>query len=221
MTLSYQYDLPNDGDGLDLLYQVRENNLKPRVVIFDPQYRGVLDQLAFGNEGNRQRERTEQRQQPLGEICSFLEQISMALDPSGYLFMWMDKQHLIHDAYSTFSKALGPSMKLVDMIVWDKDKIGMGYRSRRQSEFVVAYQKTPILAKKTWVKHDIPDVWREKVVHHTKRSHPHEKPIGLTTALLEATTKPGDLVVDPCAGGYSTLRACEGLELSFLGTNLE
>jgi site-specific DNA-methyltransferase (adenine-specific) len=50
----------------------------------------------------------------------------------------------------------------VDLIVWDKDRIGMGYRSRRVSEYCVIFQKQPKRAKGVWKIHNISDVWREK-----------------------------------------------------------
>ena len=64
----------------------------------------------------------------------------------------------------------------------------------------MALQKAPIKARATWrTKPTIPDRWPEKV---DRTLHPHIKPIGLISALIEAITSPGDLVVDPAAGSF-------------------
>ena len=36
-------------DGVELLKQIPDKSLK--VTFFDPQYRGILDKLSYGNEG--------------------------------------------------------------------------------------------------------------------------------------------------------------------------
>ena len=38
--------------------------------------------------------------------------------------------------------------------------------------------------------------------------HPTQKPVNLLKRLIEVFTDPGDVVIDPCAGSASTLRAC-------------
>ena len=43
----------NRVDGLTLLHSILPNKIK--TAFFDPQYRGVLDKLQYGNEGRRKR----------------------------------------------------------------------------------------------------------------------------------------------------------------------
>ena len=38
--------------------------------------------------------------------------------------------------------------------------------------------------------------------------HPTQKPVGVLKRLIEIFTDPGDVVIDPCAGSGTTLRAC-------------
>lgn len=52
------------------------------------------------------------------------------------------------------------------------------------------------------------------------KSHPHSKPIELQKQLILATTSEGDYVLDPAAGGYSVLKACEKLKRIFIGCDL-
>ena len=39
----------NKYNGIDLLDNLKDNSVK--VIFFDPQYRGVLNKLSYGNEG--------------------------------------------------------------------------------------------------------------------------------------------------------------------------
>ena len=54
----------------------------------------------------------------------------------------------------------------------------------------------------------------------SQRQHPHQKPKELIKALIEATTNPGDLIIDPCAGSFVVLEVCKELERKFLGCDL-
>jgi len=42
----------------------------------------------------------------------------------------------------------------------------------------------------------------------------------LIKALIKATTEPGDLIVDPCAGSFVVLEVCQELAREFMGCDL-
>jgi len=213
VSMRYKLNFKNKANGLDLLKSLDNESIK--VVFFDPQYRGVLDKLQYGNEGKgRGKARCDLTQMSDKTIKSFLKDIERVLMKSGYLFLWVDKFHLVEGVSTWFAKS---KLSLVDMITWDKDKIGMGYRTRRIAEYLVIIQKQPTKAKATWTIHNIPDVWIEKV----KKEHPHSKPINLQCELIKATTKPKDIVVDPASGGYSVFEACKKTKRNFLGCDIE
>lgn len=200
-------------DGLEFLEKLKPNTIP--VAFFDPQYRGVLDKLNYGNEG-RQRgvKRFALKQMTKRTISEFIALIDRALIPSGHLFLWIDKFHLCSGFHEWFNLA---QLDVVDMITWDKGKIGMGYRSRRRSEHVVVLQKRPRKAKGVWKIHNIPDVWLEKIV---KKEHTHTKPLKLQAELLSAVSNEGDIVIDPAAGSFSVLEACRLQGRNFLGCDI-
>ena len=146
-------------------------------------------------------------------IIAFIEEINRVLKDSGHLFLWVDKFHLCQGVLSWFTNT---NLNLVDMIVWDKGKIGMGYRTRRKSEYLIVFQKNPVKAKACWTDHAIPDVWEEKV----QKVHAHSKPIELQRRLIGATTVEGDVVLDPASGGYSVFEACKLLGRDFVGGDI-
>lgn len=197
---------------MGLLKQIPDKSLK--VAFFDPQYRGILDKLSYGNEGkSRGKDRSDLPQMSEDIIKSFLKEIERVLLPSGYLFLWVDKFHLVEGVNPWISDL---NMEIVDLITWNKMKIGMGYRTRRKSEYLLVIQKLPKKAKSTWTLHNIPDVWDEKVV----KTHTHSKPIELQKQLILATTNEGDLVCDPASGGFSVFEACKLTNRKFIGGDL-
>lgn len=214
ITCSSLLNKKNKIDGLELLSIIPKKSIK--VAFFDPQYRGVLDKMSYGNEGkNRGQNRAALPQMTEEIIEQFISKIEKVLLPNGYLFLWVDKFHLVEGVKDWFVNT--PSLSIVDMITWDKQKIGMGYRSRRRSEYLIIIQKQPKKAKSTWVIRNIPDVWVEKIV---RKTHTHSKPIELQKQLILATTLENDIVLDPASGGFSVFEACKQTGRNFIGTDL-
>ena len=181
---------------------------------FDPQYRGLLDWLDYGNEGARQIGRASLAQMGDEMITAFVRELDRVVVRGGYLMLWLDKYHLCEGSVRTWAE--GTRFHIVDLITWDKSRIGMGWRTRRQAGYVVVLQREPLHAASTWRDHGIPDVWTEKV----SKSHPHSKSVGLQERLIRAVTQPGELVVDPAAGGYSVLEACVRCDRNFVGCDV-
>ena len=201
-------------DGLDLLRRLSDNTVA--AVFFDPQFRGVYEQMQYGNEAtSRNHARVGLPQMSEAVIIDFIREVARVLVPSGHLFLWMDKFHLCSDFRNWIE---GTALSVVDMITWDKGKMGLGYRSRHQTEFCVILQKEPRRAKGVWTLRNIPDVWLEKI---PSKTHPHNKPIDLQSELIEAVTARNDLVVDPAAGSFSVLEACRLRGRNFLGCDLK
>lgn len=212
--LTFYYNKKNKMNGLELLRIVQDESVK--VVFFDPQYRGILDKLSYGNEGiSRGRERSNLPQMTYDIIEQFIINIERILKPNGYLFLWVDKFHLVEGINCWLQKA--NTLSSVDMVTWDKKRIGMGYRTRRRSEYLIVIQKKPRQAKITWALHDIPDVWEEKI---NSKTHVHSKPLELQKKLILATTLEDDVVCDFAAGGYSVLEACQTTKRKFLGCDI-
>ncbi len=212
-----QWPLPlnqrNQLDGLDLLAALDAETIP--LCIFDPQYRGILDKMQYGNEGiSRGRARSSLPQMSEKAIVEFISGIATALIPSGHLFLWIDKFHLC--------TGVGPwveewGLEVVDLVTWNKDRIGMGYRTRRVGEYLLVVQKPPKRAKGVWQRHDIPDVVTEKA---ERVGNVHPKPVNLQARLIEAVTDPGDVVLDPAAGSYSVMTAAHQVGRQFLGCDI-
>lgn len=204
-------------DGILLLSEVEDR--AAALAFFDPQYRTVLDKMAYGNEGNagsRQRARANLRQMSDRAISLFMEELTRALRPSGHLMLWLDKFCVVQASWKKWApeeRRLQP----VDLLHWNKARTGMGRRLRCRSEYLLIFQKPPVRAAGVWKDHRLDDTHVEQ---SSRAGHPHAKPVQLARRLILATTKPGDLVLDPAAGGYSVLEACRDTGRRFLGCDL-
>ncbi len=206
----------NRADGLKFVRQLKDNTIP--AAFLDPQYRGVYEMMEYGNAStSRNWRRVEKPQMTKDVIRKFITELSRVLIPSGHLFLWVDKFHLCTD-YQTWLD--NTCLHVVDMITWNKKKIGLGYRTRHTSEFLIVLQKEPKRAKGVWMLRDIPDVWDEKV-KSSARGYQHVKPIGLQARLIEAVTEPGEIVLDPTAGSYSVMQACQDTGRQFLGCDVQ
>lgn len=200
-------------NGLELLKAIPSESVK--LVIIDPQYRGQLDKLQFSNEKDqKQKARCNLPQMDNDTINQMLIEIDRILVDSGYVFLWIDKFQLC-EGTSVFTK--NTKLQIVDLFVWQKTKMGLGFRLRHNAEFCQILQKPPIKAKGTWNDHSILDVYQEAPSTY---EHPHAKPLSITKRLIEAATNTGDIVVDPCAGSFTTLQACKDTNRQFIGCDL-
>jgi site-specific DNA-methyltransferase (adenine-specific) len=206
----------NQMNGLDLLAELPDKSVA--LAFFDPQYRGLLDKMKYGNEGQgRQKKRAALPQMDLACIRSFIAEIERVLVKGGHLCLWTDKFGLVSgviDQWLSDSK-----LERVDMVTWNKMKAGNGARTRAHTEFMVILQKKPKSALRWKSNRSIPDVWSEGI---TNSRHTHQKPYGLLKTMISLLTTEGETVLDPCAGSYEVLRACDGVGgRTFYGADLE
>ncbi|MYK20289.1 hypothetical protein F4055_19335 [Candidatus Poribacteria bacterium] len=105
-------------DGRKLLSHLPKESVP--VAFLDPQYRGVLDRMNYGNEGkSREKRRCSLMQMPEELIGEFIRGIDSVLIPSGHLFLWMDKFHLCQGFKTWFDNT---QLDIVYIIVWNKER---------------------------------------------------------------------------------------------------
>ncbi len=211
----YQFNAIQNGDALNLL-RLLSDACAP-LVFFDPQYRGVLDKLKFGNEGARQKGRFKLPPMTGDYIDACCREAMRLLVPSGYLMLWTDTFNLCEAHHLRVADVC----KVVDLIAWDSGRMGMGKRTRRRGDYLLAAQKPPVSAA-SWTDHGITNCWAEKIglKSYPRRLYPHAKPLGLIARLIGAVTKPGDLVIDPAAGSFVVMHAAHALGREFIGCDI-
>lgn len=63
--------------------------------------------------------------------------------------------------------------------------------------------------------------WKRDSAKEYPKVHPAQKPVSLLKRLIEIFTDPGDVVIDPCAGSGSTLRAAMELKRNSYGFEID
>lgn len=200
-------------DGMEFMDKIPNESIK--ACFFDPQYRGILNKMKYGNEGKtKEKRRCELQFMDDDTIRKFITNIDRVLCKSGHLFLWIDKFHLCNGISNWLESQ---DLSIVDLIVWEKNRIGMGYRTRNKCEFMMVLQKKPVRAKGVWTVHNIPNIMREA---SNSKKHPHSKPVEIQKKLIEAVSVIGDVILDPAMGSGSVLEACEQSGRTFIGCDI-
>ena len=98
-------------------------------------------------------------------------------------------------------------------LVWDKEKIGMGYHYRARYEFILFFEK----GKRKLNNLGVADVIE---CPRILKGYPTEKPVQVAEVLIGQSTEPGEIVVDPFMGSGSVGVAAAHLGRTFLGSDI-
>jgi len=114
-------------------------------------------------------------------------------------------------------------MQFFHAVVWDKGGLGMGWRYRRNYEFVmIAHRRGGRLS---WAHEgcgtETANVVRIGKIIPSKEEHPTPKPVELIEHFLRLHTQPGDLVLDPFCGSGPVGVACVRMGRRFIGFELD
>ncbi len=216
-----------DGESYDLLLQ----GAIPKLVLGDPPYGIRVEDISSQNhrefvQGSQGAGETEML--PLfGKWC---EQICRNADPGSlvYLFIdWRSLRLLLDAAIPIFGE-------LLNLIVWNKNRAGMGSLYRSQHELICLF-RVPGGKNRNNIelgKHgrNRSNVWnypsalsfgRSSVEGDLLKDHPTPKPKEmLAEAILDSTAR-GEIVLDPFLGSGSTLIAAETVGRHCYGMDLD
>lgn len=105
------------------------------------------------------------------------------------------------------------------VLIWDREVHGMG---DLKGNFAPRYDTCIFAVKGRYLlpgKRPV-DVIRSQRVNGAELVHPNEKPVDLMRQLIEATTVPGALILDPFAGSGSTLAAAALTGRQYIGVEI-
>jgi len=128
--------------------------------------------------------------------------------------------------FARWSLWLDEVMAFDQMVIWDKGKMGMGWKYRRSYETVLVSHRKG--GKLRWfdTSRKVENIIRpgdygiRKIIPRAS-DHPTPKPVELARHFIGLHTEPGDLVLDPFMGGGSTAVAAARLGRRFIGIELE
>lgn len=140
------------------------------------------------------------------------EAITATIMPDGHFLTFCDDA-----SYPVFYPALYTRWPNIGCLIWDKGRPGMGTAWRASSELIIAARGRSAY----WTGGAAGNVLRFPPVPAAMRVHPVDKPEPLLRALIGPITPPGGRVLDPFAGGGSTLLAARMLGRSAIGVELD
>lgn len=139
---------------------------------------------------------------PEPELIALLLGLYAGLTTCGALYVFAD----VKTGLGVF-----PSLPQKNVLVWDKQKIGMGYSWRRMHEWIAYCPRE---------KHELRsaargDILRAKGVDD--KQHPTEKPVGVLGPIIANSSDVDDEILDPFMGSGSTLVAAKLLSRRAIG----
>ncbi len=98
-------------------------------------------------------------------------------------------------------------------IIWDKQKIGMGYHYRSRYEMILFFEKG---------KRKLNDLSIADVIQYPRifRGYPTEKPVPVSEILVRQSTQPRECIIDPFMGSGSIGLAALQQNRDFLGNDI-
>lgn len=110
----------------------------------------------------------------------------------------------------------------IKSLIWKKDNKIMGRFYMSQFEYILFFRKGRGVQINNCGTSDVLEVPNKKHKDADgKNLHDTEKPVELMEILVENSSKPGDVVMDPFMGVGSTGIACKHLDRDFIGIELD
>lgn len=111
-------------------------------------------------------------------------------------------------------------LKLKQVLIWDREVIGMGDLKAYGNSFDIVYFGFNKTYKELNGTRDR-DILRFNRIDPGKNIHPTEKPTSILEYMIKKSTKEDDMILDPFAGGGSTLLASKNLNRNCIGIEVE
>jgi site-specific DNA-methyltransferase (adenine-specific) len=147
--------------------------------------------------------------------------------------IWISGTH--HNIFSVQQQLLKLGFKILNVITWAKTNPPPNISCRfftYSTEFIIWARKLPKVAH--YYNYDImkqlnygkqmTDVWNLPAIGKWEKScgkHPTQKPLSVLSRIIQASTKPGDWILDPFCGSGTTGIAANLLGRKFLGLEIE
>lgn len=173
------------------------------LVITDPPYESLEKHRAKGTTTRLKQSKSSSNPWfsifPNARLDELFYELFRVLRKNTHLYLFCDQETAF------IAKPIGERVgfKFWKPLVWDKQKIGMGYHYRSRYEFILFFEK----GRRRLNDLGVPDIISEPRI---RGGYPTEKPVAVSEVLVRQSSSPGDLVIDPFTGsgsvGESALR---------------
>lgn len=183
------------------------------LVVTDPPYESLEKHRAIGTTTRLKHSKASSNDWfsvfPNARFPELLAAIYRVLKRNSHFYLFCDQETMF--VVKPMAEAVG--FKFWKPLVWDKQRIGMGYHYRSRYEFILFFEKG---------KRKLANLGQADIIEATRvfNGYPTEKPVDVSTILVEQSSSPGDLVLDPFFGSGSTAAAALSTGRSFAGSDI-
>lgn len=198
-------------DAIDALRSLADESVD--LVVTDPPYESLEKHRRIGTTTRLKHSKSSSNDWftifPNSRFGELFSEIYRVLKRNCHFYLFCDQETMF------FAKPVAEKVgfRFWKPLVWDKERMGMGYHYRARYEFILFFEK----GKRKLNNLGVPDVLRVPRIH---RGYPTEKPAELARILIEQSSEPGDLVLDPFFGSASTGVAAKACGRLFIGSDI-
>lgn len=197
------------GDSCLILPTLKENNYD--LLLSDPPY-GMDFNSGWSDKKKIENDTIDQTASLMHEVLS--KSVSLLKDDAHfYLFGSIDYLNIIKPIIETY-------LNLKNILIWDRKIIGMGDLKTYGKSYDIIYFGYNKKWKELNGTRDR-DLLSYNRVDPSKIIHPTEKPIDLLEYLIKKSTKENDNILEPFAGGGSTLIAAKNTNRMATGIEID
>lgn len=198
-------------DAVDFLKTLKDSSLD--LVITDPAYESLEKHRKVGTT-TRLKNSTKSSNEwfeifPNERFEELFREIYRVMKKNTHFYLFCDQE----TAFYAKPVAEKVGFKFWKPLVWDKQRIGMGYHYRAKYEFILFFEK----GKRKLNDLSIPDVLS---CPRILKGYPTEKPSKLMEILLKQSSIAGEIVCDPFMGACPVGVAALENDRFFLGNDL-
>lgn len=183
------------------------------LVITDPPYESLEKHRAIGTTTRLKHSKASSNDWfqvfPNARFEELFSELWRVLKKHSHFYLFCDQETMF--VAKPIAEQLG--FKFWKPLVWDKQKIGMGYHYRARYEFILFFEK----GKRKLNNLGVADVIAHPRIH---KGYPTEKPVQVSEVLVHQSSEPGQLVVDPFLGSGSSGVAAVKNGRNFMGGDL-
>lgn len=207
------------GDCLDFLKTFGDASID--LIVTDPPYK-VTSYGCSGTAGGM----IAKKQTMAGKIfehndiepIEYAEEFYRLLKDGSHCYVMTNHVNLIN-MLNSFTKV---GFHFIKSLIWKKDNKIMGGYYMSQFEYILFFRKGKGVRINNCGTSDVLEVPNNKYKNiNGENLHDTEKPVELMKILVENSSKPGDIVLDPFMGIGSTGIACQLLHRKFIGIEID
>ena len=198
-------------DAVEWLATLRDESVD--LVITDPPYESLEKHRAIGTTTRLSHSKASSNDWfqifPNARFPELFSELYRVLRKNRHFYLFCDAETM----FVAKPAAEQQGFRFWKPLVWDKQRIGMGYHYRSRYEFILFFEK----GKRKLNNLGQPDIIECPRIH---KGYPTEKPAFVSEVLVQQSTEAGEMVIDPFFGSASVGEAALRHLRPFMGCDL-